>query len=186
MAQSNKEWLYSLDPHELTEWFDTEHESCNQHADQQKCEPVHETHKLDSREKLEADTTETWKAVARICARGETPKERWTNDEFYKLLDRQAAITERECRKHAIAYQCHCDEKFAELQKQVDKLTAERDNYRDMCVRAVDAGEQLSAKVDKLEECVREREHLRNQLGIALDHAHDICSLVDLDGNVLP
>ena len=181
---TNYEWLLQMSGDERQSWFDAEHaESENGTLDGAREGLDGEN---DSREKLEADTTETWKAVARICARGETPKERWTNDEFYKLLDRQAAITERECRKHAIAYQCHCDEKFAELQKQVDKLTAERDNYRDMCVRAVDAGEQLSAKVDKLEECVREREHLRNQLGIALDHAHDICSLVDLDGEVLP
>lgn len=47
----------------------------------------------DSREKLEADCTAAWKSVERIVRSGGTPKDRWTNSEFFKLLDRQAAIT---------------------------------------------------------------------------------------------
>lgn len=50
----------------------------------------------------------------------------------------------------------------------IARLNAERDNL---------AADLLA--------CNREREQLREHLGIALDHAHDICSLVDIDGNVL-
>ena len=50
----------------------------------------------------------------------------------------------------------------------IDALISERDNL-----------------ADDLLACNREREQLRKHLGIALDHAHDICSLVDIDGNVL-
>jgi chromosome segregation ATPase len=55
-----------------------------------------------------------------------------------------------------------------ELRTSYDKLKRERDNL---------AADLLT--------CNREREQLRKHLGIALDHAHDICSLVDIDGNVL-
>ena len=55
-----------------------------------------------------------------------------------------------------------------ELRTSYDKLKRERDNL-----------------ADDLLACNREREQLRKHLGIALDHAHDICSLVDIDGNVL-
>ena len=51
----------------------------------------------DSREKLEADCTAAWKSVERIVRSGGMPKERWTNSEFFKLLDRQAAITKAKC-----------------------------------------------------------------------------------------
>lgn len=36
-----------------------------------------------------------------------------------------------------------------------------------------------------LQDCNREREKWREHLGIALDHAHDMLALVDLDGEVI-
>jgi chromosome segregation ATPase len=97
-----------------------------------------------------------------------------------------------------------------ELQRKVDELT---DSYEASC-RALDIltldksnletqleaehalvvqfqydNERIKAERDNLAAdlltCNREREQLRKHLGIALDHAHDICSLVDIDGNVL-
>lgn len=55
-----------------------------------------------------------------------------------------------------------------EWERALDVVKAERDNL-----------------ADDLLACNREREHLREQLGIALDHAHDVLALVDLDGEVV-
>lgn len=157
---TNKEWLYSLDPHALTEWFDAEHVSESEPPASQNVsekpgaslsdlygilsdEHVQKMHTLDSREKLEADVR---KSLG------------FTTKDVFGWLDRQAAITEREI----FDEMPYIRDKMRGLQAQVDSMTVE------------------------LHASNREREHLRNQLGIALDHAHDICSLVDLDGNVLP
>lgn len=184
---NNREFLYSLEPHELTGWFDAEHTS-NDTLSAKKvvsAESVDandgnaaslkdlsdDTQNLtDSREKLEADASEL---VADYAASGSVC------DALYQgilaLLNRQAAITERElcakCEWPSLAAQPDQEayDRITELQVQVDRLTSERDNL-----------------ADDLLTCNREREHLREQLGIVLDHAHDICSLVDLDGNVLP
>ena len=114
-------------------------------------------------------------------------------------LDRQAAITEREYMERS---------GISKLQGRVDEL---REAFDEVCKSAnvptdwkpiFSAGavtgtiegtqkllKELTAERDNLADdllaCNREREQLRKHLGIALDHAHDICSLVDIDGNVL-
>lgn len=58
----------------------------------------------------------------------------------------------------------HTTQETTELKAQINRLTRERDNL-----------------ADDLLESNREREHLRKSLGIAIDRAHDICELVNLD-----
>lgn len=127
-------------------------------------------------------------------------------DGIRELLDRQAAITAN-ANKELIEWQAAT---VARLQKEVDELT---DSYeassRALEILTLDKA-KLATQVDKLQSyvddatadyaklvkerdnladdlltCNREREQLRKHLGIALDHAHDICALVDIDGNVL-
>ena len=107
-------------------------------------------------------------------------------------LDRQAAITAN-ANKELIEWQAAT---VARLQKEVDTIKAANDDYRDEVDRLQRRNDELRTSYDKLKRerdnladdlltCNREREQLRKHLGIALDHAHDICSLVDIDGNVL-
>lgn len=70
----------------------------------------------------------------------------------------------------------------AKLATQVDKLQSYVDDVTADYAKLVKERDNLA---DDLLACNREREQLREHLGIALDHAHDICSLVDIDGNVL-
>ena len=70
----------------------------------------------------------------------------------------------------------------AKLATQVDKLQSYVDDATADYAKLVKERDNLA---DDLLACNREREQLRKHLGIALDHAHDICSLVDIDGNVL-
>ena len=70
----------------------------------------------------------------------------------------------------------------AKLATQVDKLQSYVDDATADYAKLVKERDNLAAD---LLTCNREREQLRKHLGIALDHAHDICSLVDIDGNVL-
>ena len=166
----------------------------------------------DSREKLEADCTATWKSVERIVRSGGTPKDRWTNNEFFKLLDRQAAITERECRHENYAEgdvyrkvytKSHIDEMIrdakrelelqrernTELQAALDQQRSATANANDLWGRTRDELAAVKAERDNLADDLlasnREREHLRRTLGIALDHAHDMLALVNLDGEVV-
>jgi chromosome segregation ATPase len=100
-------------------------------------------------------------------------------------LDRQAEITERQY-----------EERVANIERQIGAIKAANDDYRDEVDRLQRRNDELRTSYDKLKRerdnlaadlltCNREREQLREHLGIALDHAHDICSLVDIDGNVL-
>lgn len=107
---TNKEWLYSLDPHELTEWFESEYDSndtlgakkvvssdsvdANDANVSTHVETANDTSdgaraaldvKIDSRAKLEADVREFFDACyARVVLR---------------FIDRQAAITQAECER---------------------------------------------------------------------------------------
>lgn len=125
---SNREWLYSLDVADLSDWFDAEHESCAQYADQQKRAIDADCESCDSREKLEAD-------VQKWCGRYA-----YQADMVYAWLKRQETITEREVKERvnfslitqtANALFPDYQARVAELQEQVDGLTAERDEYRE-------------------------------------------------------
>ena len=84
----------------------------------------------DSRERLEAEV--------RYEYSGNIENEA---EQIIGWLDRQAAITERECIDQRIASQIGSiwkDEKLCELQAKVDELTAEREEYREMLSKALD------------------------------------------------
>ena len=73
-------------------------------------------------------------------------------------------------------------ERIAELQAKINRLQRRNDELSTSYDKLKRERDNLA---DDLLTCNREREQLRKHLGIALDHAHDICSLVDIDGNVL-
>ena len=175
---TNQEFLTQLateSPDKLKAWFDAEHNdnlaaekvvSCdaahsndgNAHLKaHSKTEPILSeqsallSEELDSREKLDADVRK-WCGMYAYQA-----------DMVWVWLNRQAAITTNKLYEHYREELMRRDKRCNELQAQVDRLTAERDNL---------AADLLT--------CNREREQLRKHLGIALDHAHDICALVDI------
>ena len=88
---SNREWLYSLDVADLSDWLDAEHESCAQYADQPK-RPEAQDCGSDSREKLEADVYQAADDMEMLYC-GEMFLD---TRKIIGWLDRQASITERE------------------------------------------------------------------------------------------
>ena len=68
--------------------------------------------------------------------------------------------------------------KGKELQEKVDALTQANADYREEWHRVCRERDDLQRK---LHESNREREQLRKQLGIAIDHAHDMIALVNVD-----
>ena len=177
---NNSEWLRSLEPAQLKAWFESEHgtpttvqDVCDEYApklsnDTLGAKKVVSAESVDandgnvslkdssddtqsftdSREKLEADIDD-YLATEYGCIPGVVAM-------VPEWLDRQAAITEREI----FDEMPHTRDKFAELQAQVDRLTAERDNL-----------------VDDLLICNSERERYREAFGEALDKAAEIVKL---------
>ena len=79
--------------------------------------------------------------------------------------------------------ECVYKQEFAsidELQEKVDSITQANGDLRDEWHRVCRERDELQRK---LHESNREREQLRKQLGIAIDHAHDMIALVSLDGD---
>ena len=70
--------------------------------------------------------------------------------------------------------------KGKELQRKVDALTQANGDLREEWHRVCSERDKLNRE---LHACNRERESLRKQLGIAIDHAHDMIALVSLDGD---
>lgn len=140
----------------------------------------------DSREKLEADMED---AIADLIAKA------WifgSNDEkfsgydydiFFKLLDRQAAITERECRKPNWDYCDTCETlkdvnfECEELQEQADNQKKAAENFRDMWQKADARCSELKAENDGLKARI---ESLRAKLSKMLDAASEIQHIGDL------
>ena len=166
---TNYEWLLQMGGEERQAWFDAEHvEGVEIQGEPDEID--------DSREKLEADVRNILKSAYMYAwmhgyenRRGSSFEK--LHVEFYNLLDRQAAITERECIGDAgkaslmgvVAHEREC------FKKQIAELTAERD-----------------ALADKFE-------LYRSKLGTCADLAGEIrnvamgfgAALVDKDGNVL-
>lgn len=130
----------------------------------------------DSREKLEADVRKRYTHTVSTAmwppsANKHTDMVSVSMDDVLGWLDRQAALTERECMERAtserVGWDCaecaeglgkeldaRCDplkERIAELQAKVDGLTAERDMWRERCGRMLDAAHELAriAEVDE-------------------------------------
>ena len=204
---TNQEYLTQLateSPDKLKAWFDAEHNdnlaaekvvsgdaahSNDANAHLKASEDLSDGF-TDSREKLEADV---YKYIAiSITPNKEDDGVLAPYTTVLEWLDRQAAIT-ADANKELIEWQAAT---VARLQKEVDTIKAANDDYRDEVDRLQRRNDELRTSYDKLKRerdnladdlltCNREREQLRKHLGIALDHAHDICSLVDIDGNVL-
>ena len=91
----------------------------------------------------------------------------WFESEHATPVDNLADCYDEETRTYsypASKLTTCSNEKIAEFEAQINRLTRERDNLAD---------DLLASN--------REREHLRKSLGIAIDRAHDICELVNLD-----
>lgn len=189
--QTNREWLQELasnDVHALNEWFDSEHvEDANGTSDalsdglgEKSCDCT------DSREKLEADVCDRLNEMARFS---------WRVDSTMEIakgwLDRQAAMTahaNNELIKWQAATVSRLQAERDELQAKVDKLTAD---LKDEGRTVNELGdENLALKADnslllnanaRLQRALAET---REKLGAAIDHAHAIWMLGDLEGGV--
>lgn len=164
---TNREYLDQLaseSPDKLKAWFDAEHEtdtsnksSVNVTESREKLEADENEHvqkldELDSREKLETDLRSLTVSWRDYDGNYMLKYSLVAYAQIKELLERQAAIT------------ANANKELTEWQAAtVARLQKERDNL-----------------ADDLLTCNREREQLRKHLGIALDHAHDICALVDI------
>lgn len=185
---NNREWLYSLDVADLADWFDAEHVDANDvltrkgdvradgvcandgFMDLDSC--THDVRtfasETDSREKLLADLEKQVRFWHDYDGNFMRIYDSVAYAQVKELLDRQAAITERElckqCDWPSLAAQPDYESqgRIVALTDKVDELTAERD-----------------ALADDLHACNRERESLRRTPGVAIDHAHDILQLID-------
>lgn len=124
---NNREWLYSLDVADLADWFDAEHAEHQDGTLDGDTEPENE----DSRERLEAEI-ESYSAFDIM--------DTITLDMVIGWLDRQAAITERECRKPNWSYCETCEA--------LEKLTAERERYREKFGKCIDYADAIHALMD--------------------------------------
>lgn len=169
---TNKEWLYSLQPDELAAWFDAQHvEGVEIQGEPDEI--------ADSREKLEADAIQLAQNIwhqGQNYANGvrEIRHIAWQERDIIELLDRQAAITERElckqCDWPSLAAQpdLELQERIAELTAQVDELQTrlEAQINETACQSADYVAEQrlaieLQAQVDELQ---AERDNLARDL----------------------
>ena len=141
---NNKEWLYSLDPHALTEWFESEHFECptdggeasmmcvdafiaehvsqSDTANQSNVSGNSSDDFTDSREKLEADA---WN-ISRPYQPTKQDADAHLKD-ILELLDRQAAITEAKVERKWSCYEGSVQAEIDRLNAKIDELQAE--NY---------------------------------------------------------
>ena len=135
-------------------------------------ESVHQADLSDTRDKLEADMNNLIHEIVRKARECCSVTFCWDGDMFTRLLDRQAAITELDMRdelkNEMELYAARC-RRVSELQAKVDALEADRRNWTD--------GYYLA----KLTELEAENAKLREKLSKALDHAHAIGKLGELD-----
>lgn len=161
---TNYEWLLNMGGEERQAWFDAQHEandtlSAENDVSAESVNANDTCDALDSREKLEADASEL---TADYAASGDVCDALYGG--IVGLLDRQAAITEREAQKRHELFCETCehvtDEQLADFTAQLYELTAERD-----------------ALADDLLTCNKEREEYRELFSKAITHAHEIVNL---------
>ena len=149
----------------------------------------------DSRDKLEADVRKIAEAYNMDEQRHGT--ERFAHELYYSiihLLNRQAAITERETTKR---HELFCEKCEAESDKQIAELTAELEKATNNLNSANEDFEnarvELTAERDELQEQLyigwececrlqAERDHYRSKFGKCLDYADAIHALMDDEG----
>lgn len=146
---TNKDWLFSLPLEEQYAWMNAEHQEPNPDCSAMLYQTFtgnmeHEVEQ-DSRERLEADAF-AYLQTAYI-----------TYPQIIELLDRQAAITEREYGErmaseamcsNVCAVVCEQRGRIAELQVKVDRLTAERERYREKFGKCLDYADAIHALMD--------------------------------------
>lgn len=121
---TNGEWLFSKPFDEQVAWMNAEHQDGTLDGDT-------EPENADSRERLEAEI-ESYSAFDMM--------DTITLDMVIGWLDRQAAITERECRKPNWSYCETCEA--------LEKLTAERERYREKFGKCLDYADAIHALMD--------------------------------------
>ena len=161
----------------------------------------------DSREKLEADVRQYANPSGGTGTLGAC----WEK-KMLEFLDRQAEITHaetihtynlaaREARKVQKERIADLEEELAKRDKGIARLKRQRDEARqqiskleaecDDCVYKLEwqTMDRLEAERDALaadlRDCEQQRERLRQALGCAIDHAHEILGLVNLDAEVI-
>ena len=125
---TNRDWLFSLPLEEQYAWMNAEHQDGTLDGD---TEPENE----DSRERLEAEI-ESYSAFDMM--------DTITLDMVIGWIDRQAAITERECRKPNWSYCETCEA--------LEKLTAEREQYRKLFGMALDWAHEITMLETSIDE----------------------------------
>ena len=193
---NNREWLYSLDVADLSDWFDAEHVESPTSATMQHIGQVIENtvkrgvygdtepQDADSRERLEADAKRYIKYAADyayedVLWAGETFT---LHDAVIELLDRQAAITL--AKDEAYCQECNGDyyklqDERDELKGQVFTLKCECDdleNERDKLQEQLHIGWECECRLQA------ERERYRSKFGKCLDYADAIHALMDDEG----
>lgn len=209
---NNRDWLYTMQPRDLARWFDAEHVEPNDDLPPEKGVSGMDGGSndacmaQDSREKLLYDASEL---VADCAPSGGDCDPMYR--EIIELLDRQAAITERECLERAtgelVGWDCaecaeglgreldaRCDllkERIAEMQAKVDGLTAERDQLTNAinelqkkqpyCYNPEQPLGTLNTIGRYIDELTAERDEWRERCGRMLDAAHELARIAEVD-----
>ena len=162
---NNLEWLYEHERDKLVKLLTGEYISCDMcyyrhdypdcggdcernvrewlddvHSEQI---PDNENAALDSREKLEAEVRKWY---------GMYP---YQVDMVWVWLNRQAEITERETEKKWSCFSDSADGHIAELSREIGTLRAERDRYRELCGKLLDAADDMRRVRDAFDQFER-------------------------------
>ena len=179
---TNREWLYGLDVADLAAWFDAEHGGVTTSDSRQ-------IDGMDSREQLEADVLKYYTHTVSTAmwppsANKHTDMVSVSMNDVLGWLDRQAAITRRECENAAWkANYRHAMARADKLQGQVNELTAERDALRIYRDSWVSKATVLEGDVDRL---VRERDELQAKVDELEAEANGLVGQIgDVEGSLL-
>ena len=163
---TNREWLYALDVADLTDWFDAEHlddDGVSRSNDGVAAE--HETDNTGNKSGENVTDSRT-QIVADINAwlSGNVGISVWLTDVVEQVrgwLDRQAAITERECawrwqqiaeaRDRAEMERDALAADLKECMEQNDKLSDERERWRGTCGMMTDAAHEIERILAEME-----------------------------------
>lgn len=161
---NNREWLYSLDVADLSDWFDAEHVETEERALDGDTAALNAKYDGDSREKLEADVYRAADEMDRFYCGEKFIDTR----KIIGWLDRQAAITQHEITERWAEHLHPIERKCGDLRRKVDELTAERDKLQELneyhalqYELASEDCDRLQAEVDTLK---AERVKLRSQI----------------------
>ena len=181
---TNQEWLNQLateSPDKLKAWFDAEHN------DNLAAEKVVNDDAVDV-------TTEKRTKTEHDGVAAEHEADNTCNNSVENVTDGRTRLVEwaafAQTHEGELINKVHVNQAVIDsLSQELDEITDERNMLQRRNDELRTSYDKLKRERDNLADdllaCNREREQLRKHLGIALDHAHDICSLVDIDGNVL-